>query len=317
MKRIFMTAVLFMIMAAAALADTAVIAKAFADKQELTLGERMKYTISVSRKGSTSNSPRVSPPEFEGFRVAGSYSSSSINIVNNESSVTQNLQYELIAVKQGEITIHPAEVTFLNPEKNIYETIKTKPVTVKVTSGAAPARTGAGVQPTPTEIAVPPPVKSEFREIKFHLDLRLSDILPYVLLAFIFIATVVIIFRMVFKKKKRPSTDLLPADSKKEALKKIERAKKMLDKGEVKQYYFELYEAVRFYLGHRFNMSFDELTTREIVSALKKTGAAKEDTVIISEFLHECDVVKFADYKPKVREIEEMYLQAENIIEKI
>ncbi|MFW6210991.1 MAG: BatD family protein, partial [bacterium] len=291
MKRIC-TALVFIAVfaAAAAAADTAVIAKASTDKQEVKLGERLKYTISVSRKGSISSSPRVSPPEFNGFRVGGSHSSSSINIINNNSSVTQNLQYELIAVERGDITIPPAEVTFLNPETDTYESIKTKPVTIKVISEAAPKKTARerGKEPTPTETAVPPPSRSEFREIKLSLDLRPRDILLYALMVIAAIAAVIIIFRFISRKKNRADVVSAPLDYKKEALKKLENAKKRLDKGEVKLYYFALYEAVRFYLSRRFKISFEESTTREIVSALKKAGAAAEDISIINDFLHEC-----------------------------
>ncbi|HPD18124.1 MAG TPA: BatD family protein, partial [Candidatus Goldiibacteriota bacterium] len=87
--------------------QTLVEAMATVDKNKVKLGDTITYTITVKRQGTGNFAPDVIPPSFDGFRIVGSYSQNSVSIINMATTMTTKMQYELIAIKSGEITIDP------------------------------------------------------------------------------------------------------------------------------------------------------------------------------------------------------------------
>ncbi|MCX8094494.1 MAG: hypothetical protein N3E50_10070, partial [Candidatus Goldbacteria bacterium] len=61
-------------------------------------------------------------------------------------------------------------------------------------------------------------------------------------------------------------------------------------------------------------VSLNELTTREILKKLQELKVDKQMLDILNLFMSDCDIVKFADYKPDDKEMEEIYKRAEDII---
>lgn len=311
MKKRVLSFVFFVLSFALAVhAQTFVEAKAKTDKSELSLGDDLRYSIDVQVNGSLSQSPRLTPPEFEGFRIVGNRSSNSTSIINGKVTVITSIIYDLLAIKRGEITIPPAKVMFKNPTTDKYETIQTKPVTVSVAGG----KTGHK-SPTPTPGPANPQY-SQIKEVKVKLDFRLSDILPYILLIVFFIGAVIFIARLIFKKQ-----DAMPVqediDYRKESMRMLKKAHAHLKKGDIKGYYIDSYEAVRFFISAHFNESFEELTTREIIKKLRALKVDKDNINKIKSFMSQCDLVKFADYKPGDSETEADYIAAEEIINTI
>jgi len=88
-----------------------------------------------------------------------------------------------------------------------------------------------------------------------------------------------------------------------EALTRIE-ASPMLERGEVKEYHIAVSEAVRSYVEARFLVPALEMTTREVVAGLRRSGkstanAATGDFIDgLARFLDQCDMVKFAKVRP-------------------
>ncbi|HRU38474.1 MAG TPA: BatD family protein [Candidatus Goldiibacteriota bacterium] len=316
MKRIVCVFFAVAIMAQCAFAQNAVEARAEVDRKSVKLGDVITYTITVKREGAGGASPEVEPPSFEGFRVMGSYSQNSVSIINNIASITTALQYQLMAVKSGEVTIQPAKVYVRNPVSGQREQFATKAVTVTVAGGrgTAPA-TATPAIPIETPTPVPAPARADIREIKMSLSFRFSDILPYLILAAVFIAVLAVAWKIIFKKRELAAPALTEVDYRKEALKMLKKAYDRLGRGDIKGFYYDIYEAVRFFTAVRIGESLDELTTREIQSRIQgKLSEGKVERII--EFMNDCDIVKFADYSPKPDEAEEAYKRAGDIIEK-
>jgi HEPN domain-containing protein len=289
----------------AAFGASSIEAKASVDRKAVKLGDVISYTISVKREGSGGNSPEVAPPSFEGFRVTGSYSQNSVNIVNGAATIVTNLQYDLIAVKSGEITIPPAKIAVINPATGQREEIETKPVIVTVTGGKKSAATAvAAATATPVE---------DIKEIKMSMAFRFSDLIPYIILALLFIIAVAVAWKMIFAKKPLAPVTKDETDYKEDALKMLAKAAEKLKSGDIKGYYYDIYEAVRFFLAKHLGESFAELTTQEIIRKLK--GKLSDGKVSrISQFMSDCDMVKFADFRPEGEEARQASMKAEEII---
>jgi hypothetical protein len=76
----------------------------------------------------------------------------------------------------------------------------------------------------------------------------------------------------------------------------------LLDRGAVKEFYIELAEIVRRYLGRRYGIDTFDRTTYEILEALRVARIPARATGMTREFLAACDLVKFAKYRPESEE---------------
>jgi hypothetical protein len=72
----------------------------------------------------------------------------------------------------------------------------------------------------------------------------------------------------------------------------------LLEKGAVKEFYIELAEIIRRYLGSRYGIDTFDRTSSEILESLRMTRAPVKAMAMISEFLSACDLVKFAKHLP-------------------
>lgn len=308
MKRNFIIIIFFLLIIISNLfSQTSVEATAAVDKNKVKLGDSIIYTVVVKRHGAGNFTPEVIPPSFEGFRVAGSYSQNSVSIINMAASITTNMQYELIAVKSGEIIIDSAYVKIKDPATGKIETIKTKPITIYVDSGK-PKINPTKVVPTPAQ-----EIKEDIKEIKLKLQFRFSDLVPYLITIIVFIVALTLAAIFIFKKPSE-SKIMEDIDYKKEALKKLRGAKEFLKKNDIKLYYTEIYESVRYFLSMHLKISLHELTTSEILKKLKELNVDKQMIGVLNLFMSDCDIVKFADYKPSEEELEQALKRAEDII---
>ncbi|MCX7698157.1 MAG: BatD family protein, partial [Candidatus Goldbacteria bacterium] len=270
--------------------QTSVEASATVDKNKVKLGDSILYTVTVKRQGTGNFTPEVIPPSFDGFRVVGSYSQNSVSIINMAATITTNMQYELIPVKSGEIIIDSAYVKFRDPATGNIETIKTKPITIYVDSGK-PKQNITQVIPTPTQ-----EIEEDIREIKTKLQFRFSDLIPYIVVIILFIVALTLAALFIFKKPSEPVITQYDIDYRKEAIKKLKSAREHLKKNNIKSYYFDIYEAVRYFLSMHLKVSLNELTTREILKKLQELKVDKQMLDILNLFMSDCDIVKFADY---------------------
>ncbi|HIP48283.1 MAG TPA: hypothetical protein EYG92_04870 [Lutibacter sp.] len=100
-------------------------------------------------------------------------------------------------------------------------------------------------------------------------------------------------------------------------------SKQLLKDEKIKQYYIELTEIVRDYIGKDVHIPTMEVTTDELITLLElhnksnKIGIDKERIKQLHQFLQEADLVKFAKLKPEQSKIQEDRKTAELIINEI
>jgi hypothetical protein len=76
-------------------------------------------------------------------------------------------------------------------------------------------------------------------------------------------------------------------------------ARGLVQAGEIKEYYAELSGIVRRYLEARFGVHAPEMTTEEFLLATARGGALDtRHRALLSGFLRESDLVKFARHRP-------------------
>ncbi len=83
-----------------------------------------------------------------------------------------------------------------------------------------------------------------------------------------------------------------------EALDRIESSA-LLENGEIKEYHIRVSEVLRSYVEGRFQVPAMEMTTLDILPGLEKTGVDATILQGFETFLDQCDLVKFAKYRPE------------------
>lgn len=99
------------------------------------------------------------------------------------------------------------------------------------------------------------------------------------------------------------------------AIKEIERIKqeKVWQKGQPKEYYTELTDALRTYIKERFGFNALEMTSTEIIDKLLETND-KEALADLRELFQTADLVKFAKHNPLMNENDANLLNAIDFI---
>ena len=156
----------------------------------------------------------------------------------------------------------------------------------------------------------------------------LDDFKGYIWIVLLVILAIgLLVYFFVFRKKKEELQEeiitIIPAFE--EAISKLHQLDEKLlwQNNKIKQYYSELTEIVRNYLGRDIEIPTFEQTSDEIIMLIKiqndekKLGLSKETLKIITSLLRNADLVKFAKAKPLSNEIEGDRKCAELIIKKI
>lgn len=135
---------------------------AYVDRQQLTLYERLTYTVTV--EADTRNIPDPNLPDFKGFRVLGSpRTSSQFSWVNGQIQNARTFSYLLEARTEGRHTFSPASVRVAGNE------YLSPPVTVNVTRPGAPGVSTQEGDIGSTHIA---PEKMDSLFIELNIDNR-------------------------------------------------------------------------------------------------------------------------------------------------
>lgn len=76
------------------------------------------------------------------------------------------------------------------------------------------------------------------------------------------------------------------------------KSKKLWEQGMEKEYFTDLTEILRVYMYRRFGINAMEMTSRQILAALKNNPEAKDKSAYIRQIVNMADFVKFAKVRP-------------------
>ncbi len=138
---------------------------------------------------------------------------------------------------------------------------------------------------------------------------------------FLFVMAIIIlatgIFFFVKRKKKAPEVVRIktPLEVALEELDRIHR-EKLLEQRKVVEFYLKLSDVVRRYFEDQFAIRAPEMTTEEFLISLRTSQKLNDqEKTHLKEFLVSCDMVKFAKHSPEIKDMEESFRFAKNLIE--
>jgi hypothetical protein len=179
-----------------------------------------------------------------------------------------------------------------------------------------------------TEISVPPASvtivsilvegDSELRDIKPQAELPYLNILPWVI-GGVVIFILALFGLLLWRRNKRRSVQLaidnrLPHEVALDELARI-NGLNLPDQGKFKQYYTQVSDTVRVYMGQNFKIPVLERTTSEIQISLKQTAVTPPIAKEFLTVLDDSDLVKFSKFKPLLADARQTMTLAYHIVE--
>lgn len=295
MKKAIQLLFLFVVFATYAQEETAV--KARIDTTQIRIGEQIEYSIHVNAQEA------VVFPELDSLGLLEVVTSEAIDTLRDGLLK----KYRLTGFDSGSFTIPKQRVLILD------KTYDTEAFLVQV-----------GTVAVDTLKQKPFPIKPILEE-PFVFD----DLAPYFVWFYLIIGILLlVVFVYLFLKKQQRETGeaveiRIPAFQ--EAIEKFDSldAKELWQQNRIKEFYVELTEIVRTYLGREVHVHTLEATTDELLTLIREAndekaiGISKEAIQTLENFLRHADFVKFAKLRPEVSEIQQNRTVAESFVKEL
>src|SRR3989338_1369348 len=157
----------------------------------------------------------------------------------------------------------------------------------------------------------------DIRPLKDVVDI--SGRFPALLVAVLILAALAVSAFIYFRKRKKieEKSALPPRPAEEIARDALKALKEMrlVEKGLVKEYYIRLSDVIRTYIENRYRIFAMDRTTWELFQEMKSKRIERLHADKINDFLEDCDMVKFAKYTPVQKGAEEVYKNAEEIVD--
>lgn len=295
------------------------------DKKEVGENDLITVKFEIDGKG---NPDAIVEPKLSGlddFQIYQSSSKVTDKGLDAEGKFKGKkiFEYVLRPLKPGNLKIPSVAYSFFNPFEKKFKTLSTNEVNINVKPGKAEAVKvieSPGIATTEKG-----EIKALGKDIRFIKESGYKGGKEhrylYERLLFIFAQFIPIVLIMVslFYKKHR---DKLESDvgfarkriARSSALKKLSKAKGLLNVHKAEEFYNELSQGLREYFGNKLNLPSAGLTSEDICSRIddnEKTESLRSDIKKVFEL---CDFAKFSSAFSGSKEMESAFQLAEDVI---
>ncbi len=274
------------------------------DADEVEVGETVQVELKLSGTG---NIATVELPEFEPPGVFEQYDpqiSTSIDRSGNRIRGSKTLTYVLVPRSNGTFQIPEIEMSFYNPARKQFETIRPRPSAVKVTgTSTAPVTTLRTASGLPVDdiaglLAVPAGWKKlEVKPIHERGWIYGLLALPLLVLGG---------FYAQHRYNAKLAGDVTFARSKRAhpvARKHLKKAEELLVQNNPRAFYEEIERALLSFVGNRLNVAETGMTHQQLDALLSYQDVAPDVRTQLIGLLQECDRVRFAPILPNEAEM--------------
>jgi hypothetical protein len=276
--------------------------KTAVDKQQILIGEQLKYSLQVSLPANTYNIAWLNVPDsFNHFEIV---KRGKIDTIENNGILILTQTLTLTSFDSGRNTIPALPIIFDHVTDGTTVNLFTDSIAVNV-----------GFSPMDST--------TTFHDIKTIIEVKnelpwwvwLAGAVLLILLIFLIIYLV-----RYFKRRKKPdplfNSKLTPVDEALDLLNKLEN-EQLLQKGEVKKFHSRLTEIFKRYLSRKTGKNMLNQTSSEVLISLHDTLLSKVDTASAAASLRMTDAVKFAKYSPPQYESESALISTKSVIQQI
>ena len=219
-----------------------------------------------------------------------------------DGNVEDGLELQLAAYKTGDFEVPTLNVEAVKASGE-KEVLASEPIKVVVQSVLT------GKQDT-------------LKDLKPQAELE-ADYKPFLFLLVALASAAYLLYRLVRflkSRKKAPVTKperiRLAEEVAREAIERL-LARKLVEQGQFKQFYLELSEIIKRFLGSKLGVHSLERTTEEFTHDLRAVSVPSAQYRMIREFLEDCDLVKFAKYRPSPEEVNQITTRSRSMIDEM
>jgi hypothetical protein len=292
-------------------ANDLLIVDASVDKNTITIGDPIEYTITIKRDEKTKTEPLVFGENLGAFEIRnlkmGKEKKYGLKFRDHGWYLMSQIKLTLTIFDVGSFTIPSIRVKHID-EAGKQGEISTKEITITVESlvpvDAKDIRGFKG----PAELISP------FSTTLFRVGFCGS----------IFIAASATGVFIYLRRKKRRTIvvkdSVIEEDISKPlhliALEELDRVNRLnlLRNGCVEEFYILISETIRHYIESRYNIDTIQKNTEEILEEIKSIPLEDNIPETIEDFLKECDLVKFARLAPQKNKSQEALEKARKIV---
>ena len=285
-------------------AQQPVVVEAVMDSSVLWMGEQTLIHLSLTQD----DDAQILPPQIEspGMLTEG------VEVVDLSHPDTIRLKNNRLQIKQEVlVTSFDSGLYYIPPFKYVFgeDTFATESLSLKIVPVDVPEEATAADIKDIKDVAEPPFV--------------LWDFIPVWLLVLILVLVLLAVAAYYaikyFKNRKveellPPAKRILPYELAMQELQAL-RESKLWQQGQEKQYYTRLVDILREYIDSRFGINAMEMTSSQILDALRRNKDTKEVNKYLNEILSMADFVKFAKMRPMPDDNERVMRQAFEFVE--
>ncbi len=284
MKTCLSTAIVFMILISFFDAKAQ---KIIADTTAITIGQQLNIALELEiAKGSRAEWPLLADTLSKSVEIISKSTIDSI-IDAQTGNITFRQQLVVTSFDTGFQVIPPIQFKIFEAGSNESDLRVTEPLLITVSSVAVD-------------------MKAEIKDLKpvMTAPYTLRDFLPWILLGLgIALLSLLGWFYYQSRKKKRPLIKLTlrqPKPAHVLALEQLEalKSEQVWQKGQIKEYYSRLTDILREYFEARFGVNAAEMTSDEIISAMKNHLSDAQRLKDLQKILNLSDMAKFAKARP-------------------
>ena len=282
--------------------EPSVTAASAVDKSRITIGDLIRYTVTVSHPKDIAVATPGTGANLGGFEVRA-YDVAEPK--EKDGVVVSEFRYTISTFLTGEFVIPPLPVAY---------------------------RPAADTAAAPRVIATPgirivvesmkPSEAGDIRDVKPPLEIPLDwkRLVLRVAAALAFLAA--LIAGVILFRRWKAGKGILPVRAEPQrppheiALEALDRltASDLRVRGETMAFVVELTEIVRRYIGGRYFVVAMEMTTTEVLDGLSRAGLDGDVFGLFGSFFHGCDLVKFAKHAPSGAELDDAVKAAYELV---
>ncbi len=270
------------------------------DKAEVFIGDLVNYTITITYDSSIELLPPPLGANLGAFDVKDYQTDISTKLPDGR--IKSESRFVLSTFTTGDYVVPPVPMAFELPD-GTRKIVLSETVPIKVQSLLLNTDDSADIHP----------LKAQY---EFQRDLTKYYIWGSIL--FIILAALVFfIWRKLRRRKELQEIDLRPAwEIAFEKLAKLEQMG-LIGETRFKEYYIDLTEILRIYLGRMFAANIPDMTTDEFFLNFAVIGFPEDARDNLKKFLDFADLVKFAKFIPDAERCRTDFVYVHDIVERV
>ena len=215
-------------------------------------------------------------------------------------SGSKKIEYLAIVRNPGDFVIEPIKFSYFNPASKKYQTMTAGPYNIHVTKGKG------GSQGISYSSSAQEDIRFIGKDIR-HIKQGETDLKPisaflfgtstyylFLLMPILVLIAVVLLFR-INEKRRGDVKQMRTRKANKVARNKLQKAQKLMNQGNDKEFYDEIAQALWGYIADKFHIVQAEMSIETVTDTLKQKGI---DDEVTNAFVNTLNNIEFARFAP-------------------